>query len=407
MVRANDSLLGLPGGYLFAEVARRVRRYTSSHAARKVISLGIGDVTHPLVPAVVAAMHKAAEDMSRADTFHGYGPAGGYAFLREAICSHDYAARGMDIAPDEIFVSAGAKEDVSQFQSLFDRNCTVAVADPVYPVYVEANAMAGRAGLWNGSQWDRIVYLPCTAANGFMPEPPSVHVDLIYLCCPNNPTGTAMSRDALKEWVDYAHRTGAIILYDSAYEAFISDPAIPHSIFEIDGAREVAAEFRSFSKTAGFTGVRCAYTVVPRELSVTDENGNPFPLNQLWKRHQDACFNGCSYPAQRAAEAAYSASGSLQLRGVINGYLANAAMILDAFRSMGYTAVGGVNAPYVWVETPNKMPSWDFFDLMLDKTGVVCTPGAGFGLCGEGFIRLTAFGTHDETKEALARLAEL
>ncbi|MBE6440804.1 MAG: LL-diaminopimelate aminotransferase [Desulfovibrio desulfuricans] len=405
MPGANRHFLELQGSYLFSEVARRVAAHRAAHPGQHVISLGIGDVTRPLAPAVLEALHKAVEEMGRAATFRGYGPEQGYAFLREAIAAHDYAARGADVAPDEIFISDGAKSDLGNFQELFAPESVVAVTDPVYPVYVDSNVMAGRAGTHDGARWSRILYLPCTCGNNFVPDIPASRPDIIYICSPNNPTGTALRRDALQQWVDYARREGCVILYDSAYEAFITEPDIPHSIYELEGAREVAVEFRSFSKTAGFTGLRCAYTVVPRSLTIADGRGGRTALRELWNRRQTTKYNGCPYLVQRAAEAVYSPAGRFRIAEDIGGYHANARRIAAALRTAGLTVFGGVNAPYLWVATPRGMSSWEFFDRLLTEASLVCTPGAGFGASGEGYVRLTAFGAPDDTEEALRRLA--
>ncbi len=404
MITVNPYLPAMPNSYLFAEVAKRREYSAAAHKERRIISLGIGDVSKPLPPAVVGALHAASEEMGGQASLKGYGPAEGYAFLREAVCANDYAPRGIALSPEEIFITTGAKETVAQFQWLFDKDCVAAVSDPVYPVYAETNAMAGRAGHWNGRAWERLVYLPCLPENDFMPRPPDKRADIIYLCSPNNPTGTVMTRSVLEDWVRYAREHHSLILFDAAYEAFITDEAIPHSIFEIDGARGVAVEFRSFSKTAGFTGLRCGYVAIPRELSVPTPDGNRVNLNALWKRHQDTCFNGCSYPVQRAAEAVYSPEGRRQAKAVVAGYLANAAVIRKGARAAGLSAYGGINAPYVWIETPGGMPSWDFFDLLLEQGGLVCTPGAGFGPHGEGFVRMTAFASAKDTAESMERL---
>lgn len=404
MIAVNPYLPSMPNSYLFAEVARRRELFAAAHRERRLISLGIGDVSKPLPPAVVSALHAASEEMGCQASLRGYGPAEGYAFLRGAVCAHDYAPRGVTVSPEEIFITTGAKETVAQFQWLFAPSCVVAVSDPVYPVYAETNAMAGRAGRWNGQQWERMVYLPCLPENDFMPLPPDAQADIICLCSPNNPTGTVLTRKALEAWVRYARERHSLIFFDAAYEAFITGDAIPHSIFEIEGAREVAVEFRSFSKTAGFTGLRCGYLVVPKELRAQTPDGSELSLNALWKRHQDTCFNGCSYPVQRAAEAVYSPEGQKQCKAVIAGYLANSARIREGAEAAGLRAYGGVHAPYVWVETPNHMPSWDFFDLLLEQAALVCTPGAGFGPHGEGFVRMTAFATAEDTDEAMERL---
>lgn len=404
MTTINPNLLKLQSNYLFADIARKVAAYKESHKDKRVISLGIGDVTRPLVPAVINALHSAVDEMGRAETFHGYGPEQGYAFLRDAIVANDYAPYGVHIDADEIFISDGAKCDVGNFQELFSADSVVAVTDPVYPVYVDSNAMAGRAGEPGPDGWSRLVYLPCTRENDFVPDFPKTRPDMIYLCYPNNPTGTVLSRAALQGWVDYARREGCVILYDSAYEAFITEPDVPHSIYEIDGAREVAVEFRSYSKTAGFTGLRCAYVVVPKELRVSDGKGGKVDLHHFWNRRQCTKYNGCPYIVQRAAAAIYSDEGKQQVRAVIEAYLDNARLISDAVRGMGLDVFGGINAPYIWVSVPDGMTSWGFFDRLLNDAALVCTPGAGFGRSGEGYVRLTAFGSPEDTLEAIERL---
>ncbi|MDR1659850.1 MAG: LL-diaminopimelate aminotransferase [Desulfovibrio sp.] len=404
MATVNDSFLALRSNYLFAEIARKVAVFRETNPDRKVISLGIGDVTRPLVPAVTAALHKAVEEMGEAAHFRGYGPEQGYSFLREAVVRHDYKPRGVNVEPDEVFVSDGAKCDVGNFQELFAKDSIVAVTDPVYPVYVDSNVMAGRAGEYSEGRWQRIIYLPCVRENDFVPDFPKTRPDIIYLCYPNNPTGTVLSRSALQGWVDYARREGCVILYDSAYEAYIQDPGIPHSIYELDGAGEVAVEFRSFSKTAGFTGLRCAYAVVPKALRIGDGRGGKVALNGLWNRRQCTKYNGCPYVVQRAAEAVYSEEGWRQTQDVIRGYRRNAVQLGAAAKKMGLEIYGGVNAPYIWVSVPRGTDSWGFFDRLLHSAALVCTPGAGFGESGEGYVRLTAFGTPEDTKEAIVRL---
>ena len=401
MTRINENYLKLPGSYLFSEIARRVAAYSQAHPDKKLIKLGIGDVTRPLPPAVLEAMHRAVDEMGTAQGFHGYGPEQGYDFLRQAIADGDYRSRGVEIAPEEIFVSDGAKSDCGNIGDIFGRDNVVAVCDPVYPVYVDTNAMAGRAGDYNAAsgRWSELVYMPCTAENGFSPEPPDRPVDLIYLCFPNNPTGAAATREQLQRWVDYANRTGAVILFDGAYEAFITDPAIPHSIFEIPGARTCAIEFRSFSKTAGFTGTRCAYTVIPREL----ERGGA-SLNALWLRRQCTKFNGVPYVVQRGAAAVYTEAGRVQVRETIAFYQTNARVIRDGLAGAGLTVSGGENSPYIWAKTPDGLGSWAFFDRLLQQANVVTTPGAGFGPSGEGYIRLTAFGEAEATRQAVERI---
>lgn len=407
MTLVNTHYLKLQGSYLFSTIARRVREYKEAHPDANVISLGIGDVSQPLVPAVVDALEKASREMGHAETFHGYGPEQGYGFLREAIAQHDYQARNIDISADEIFVSDGAKSDVANFQELFAQNSVVALQDPVYPVYLDTNVMAGRTGNFANGRYGKIIYLPCTEQTHFAPQLPTAHADIIYLCSPNNPTGATLTKAQLQAWVDYARAEKSIILFDSAYEAYITDPNLPHSIYEIPGAREVAVEFRSFSKTAGFTGTRCAYTVVPKSVQVQDEAGHPHALNALWLRRQTTKFNGVPYIIQRGAQAVYTPQGQAQIKQTIALYQQNACIILNALQNAGITAFGGQNAPYIWLKTPQGMPSWDFFDVLLNKAQVVGTPGVGFGQCGEGFFRLTAFNTPALTQEAALRLAQL
>ena len=403
MLNLNDNFTRLPDDYLFAEVARRVQKCRAEHPEMKVISLGIGDVTRPLCPAVIEAAHKAVDDLSREETFRGYGPEQGHLFLRKAIADNDYLPRGVELDPDEIFVSDGAKSDLGNFQELFSASTTVAVMDPVYPVYVDSNVMAGRAGAIEDGKWRALHYLPCTPDNGFMPEiPADGGPGLIYLCYPNNPTGAVMTAEKLAAWVDYALRNDALILYDSAYHAYIRDARIPHSIYEIEGARKCAVEFRSYSKTAGFTGLRCGYTVVPKDIRIGGTG-----LNHLWFRRQCTKFNGASYVSQRAAEAVHSPEGRAQNERIVDYYMTNASKMLSLLSKTGLEVSGGENAPYIWVRTPDGAGSWDFFGRLLYGAGVVCTPGAGFGPHGEGFIRLTAFGSHEDCDEALARIGKL
>ena len=404
MAHINQNYLKLPGSYLFSEVNRRITAYSASHPGAKIIRLSIGDVTRPLAPAVIEAMHQAVTEMGTFDGFHGYGPEQGYDFLREAIAQHDYAARGVDIKPEEIFVSDGAKSDCGNIGDIFAIDNRVAVCDPVYPVYVDTNAMAGRAGFYdeNAEGWTDIVYMPTTAANDFCPALPETPVDLIYLCSPNNPTGTVLTRDQLKTWVDYANEHGSVILFDAAYERFIVEEGVPHSIFEVEGAETCAIEFRSFSKTAGFTGARCGYTVVPKAL-VRDGQS----LNAMWNRRQTTKFNGASYVIQKGAAAIYTPEGARQVEETIDYYRQNARVIKDALEACGYTVYGAVNSPYVWCETPGDIGSWEFFDILLERCGVITTPGAGFGPAGEGYIRFTAFGDAEATKEAMRRIEEL
>lgn len=407
MTQLNAHYLKLQGSYLFSTIAKRVREYKQAHPQANVISLGIGDVSQPLVPAVVAALETASQEMGKAETFHGYGPEQGYGFLREAIATHDYQARHIDVSADEIFVSDGAKSDVANFQELFAQHSVVALQDPVYPVYLDTNVMAGRTGSFENGRYGKIIYLPCTEQTNFVPQLPNTHAEIIYLCSPNNPTGTALTKAQLQMWVDYAREHKSVILFDSAYEAYITDPALPHSIYEIPGAREVAVEFRSFSKTAGFTGTRCAYTVVPKSLQVYDETGHPHALNALWLRRQTTKFNGVAYMVQRAAQAVYTPQGQAQIKQVIAQYKNNAQLILQALTQAGLTAFGGQNAPYIWLKTPAGMASWDFFDYLLHQAQLVGTPGVGFGLCGEGFFRLTAFNTPALTQQAAQRITRI
>jgi len=405
MATINESYLRLKSSYLFSEIARRVRGFADAHPDAPLIRLGIGDVTRPLPSAVIRALHEAVDEMASPATFRGYGPEAGYPFLAELIAEHDYASRGVPIGVDEIFVSDAAKSDTGNFQEIFSAQCVVALLDPVYPVYVDSNVMAGRSGepLQDG-RYERFVYLPCTEKNGFRPALPDRKVDLIYLCYPNNPTGTVLDRAALKAWVDYARESEAVILFDAAYEAYVRDPEIPHSIFEIEGAREVAVEFRSFSKTAGFTGTRCAFTVVPKEVMGRAPDGSRVSLNSLWLRRQSTKFNGVPYIVQRGAAAVYSDEGREQVRGLVEFYMENARIIREGLRAAGLTVYGGANAPYIWAKTPDGLGSWEFFDRLLNEAHVVGTPGAGFGPSGEGYLRLTAFGAREQTLEAVERI---
>lgn len=405
MALVNEHYLKLPGSYLFAEVARRADQFKRDNPAADVISLGIGDVTQPLPPAVIAAMKKAVQEMGRPETFRGYGPYQGYEFLIEKIIENDFKPRGVELAVDEVFISDGAKSDTANFQEIFGVNNILAVSDPVYPVYVDSNVMAGRTGTVNDrGQFEKIVYLPCTEENGMKPPLPPARVDLIYLCFPNNPTGMTISREEMKAWVDYARENKAVILFDAAYEAFIREDEAPHSIFEIEGAREVAVEFRSFSKTAGFTGTRCAYTIVPKEVKAFDGSGRAHSLNPLWLRRQATKFNGVSYPVQAGAAAVFTDEGKKQVRATIDYYLENARIIREGLEGAGYKVFGGVNAPYIWLKTPGAMKSWDFFDQLMREAHVVGTPGAGFGAHGEGYFRLTAFATRENTEKAIERI---
>lgn len=403
MVRVNENFQKLPGSYLFSETARRKNAYFAAHPDARVINMGIGDVTRPLPLSVIRAMHEAVDEMGNAATFHGYGPEQGYDFLRELIAKHDYAARGVSIEADEIFVSDGAKSDCGNIGDIFSVDNTVAVCDPVYPAYVDTNAMAGRAGDYgNDGRWSRLVYLECTAETGFVPQIPQVRADMIYLCFPNNPTGAMANREQLRAWVDYARENGSVILYDSAYEAFIQTPGMPHTIYEIEGAQECAIEFRSFSKTAGFTGNRCAYTVVPRKLI-----RGGISLRDMWNRRQSTKFNGVPYVVQRGAAAIYTEQGKREVRQTIDFYMQNAATILNGLRNAGIQVSGGENAPYIWMKTPDGMGSWELFDKLLQEANIVCTPGVGFGPCGEGYIRLTAFGSAEDTAEGVRRITSV
>lgn len=405
MALVNENYLKLPGSYLFSEIARRVNQFKVNNPDADIIRLGIGDVTQPLPGAVVEAMKKAVEEMGRPDSFRGYGPEQGYEFLIEKIIENDFKPRGVDLAVDELFVSDGAKNDTANFQELFGINNILAVSDPVYPVYVDSNVMAGRTGTVNDKgQFEKIVYLPCTEENGMKPPFPRTRVDIIYLCFPNNPTGMTISGEELKKWVDYARENKSVILFDAAYEAYIREEGVPHSIFEIEGAREVAVEFRSFSKTAGFTGTRCAYTIVPREVQAYDAQGRAYSLNTLWLRRQTTKFNGVSYPVQAGAAAVFSEEGKKQVRETINYYMENAKIIRQGLAEAGYKVFGGVNAPYIWLKTPGNVGSWDFFDKLMREANVVGTPGAGFGAHGEGYFRLTAFATRENTIRAVERI---
>ena len=404
MIRINENYLKLKASYLFADIARRVAAYTAANPAQPLIRLGIGDVTEPLPPVCVEALHAATDEMSRRETFKGYGPEQGYAFLREAIARHDYEARGCAIAADEIFVSDGAKCDCGNIQEIFaTEGLRLAIPDPVYPVYVDTNVMAGRTGPNVDGRYEGILYLESTPQNGYVPAIPEAPADLIYLCFPNNPTGVVATQAQLAEWVAYAKRHRAIILFDSAYEAFIRDPAVPRSIYEIPGADEVAIEMRSFSKTAGFTGTRCAYTVIPKKLMAYDQAGQPHPVHALWNRRHTTKFNGVSYPVQKAAAAVYTPAGQAQVKALADFYLENAALIRRAMADLGFSVAGGDNAPYIWINTGRD--SWEFFDLLLNRAGVVCTPGAGFGRCGEGHVRISAFNSRANVEKALERIA--
>jgi len=409
MAYVNENYLKLPGSYLFANIDRKVSAFREENPDADIIRLGIGDVTLPLVPAVIQAIHRATDEMARAQTFMGYSPYQGYDFLIEKIIRYDYNSRGIELSRDEVFISDGAKSDTANMQEIFGVDNTVAVTDPVYPVYVDSNAMTGRLGDYDSKsgRWTNLVYLPCTAENDFIPSLPDRKVDLIYLCYPNNPTGTTLTKEQLKKWVDYARENRAIILFDAAYEAYISQPEIPHSIYEVEGAKEVAIEFRSFSKTAGFTGTRCAYTVVPKMLKGYTKSGEPVDLNALWNRRQTTKFNGVAYIVQRGAEAVYSEEGQAQIREVIAYYMENARIIREGIASLGIKVFGGVNAPYIWLKTPEGYDSWQFFDKLLKDAHVVGTPGVGFGPSGEGYFRLTAFGSRENTLRAIERIKKL
>ncbi len=408
MTLVNENYLKLQGSYLFSEIAKRVNAFASAHPDKKVIRLGIGDVTLPLPQACIDAMHKAVDEMAEQSTFRGYGPEQGYDFLIEKIIANDYAPKGIDIGIDEVFISDGSKSDTGNIGDIFGADNIVAVTDPVYPVYVDTNIMGGRSGdLLPGGKWSKIVYIPCTAENNFVPSIPTEKVDIIYLCFPNNPTGTTITRDELKKWVDYARENKVVILYDAAYEAYISEPDVARSIYEIAGAKEVAIEFRSFSKNAGFTGTRCAFAVVPKALCAYTKGGEKVQVNPLWNRRHSTKFNGTPYIIQRGAEAAYSDMGKAQIAGMIAYYMENAKIIREGVREMGISVFGGVNAPYIWLKTPSGLSSWAFFDKLLSEANVVGTPGVGFGPSGEGYFRLTAFGSRENTAEAVSRLKTL
>jgi LL-diaminopimelate aminotransferase len=408
MAIVNENFLKLRSGYLFPEIGRRVRAFQSQNPNAKIISLGIGDVTQPLTPAIIRAMKKAVADMGSEEGFHGYGPGEGYDFLINAIIENDFKSRGIELDKSEVFISDGAKCDTGNIQELFGVDNIIAVADPVYPAYVDTNVMAGRTGqAGQDGRYGGIVYMPCTAENDFIPELPKGQVDIIYLCFPNNPTGAVATKEVLKKWVDYARNNKAIILFDAAYEAYITDPEIPHSIYEVEGAKEVAIEFRSFSKTAGFTGVRCAFTVVPKQVKAYTKDGKAVDLNPLWNRRHSTKFNGASYISQAGAAAVYTPQGRKQVRRIIGIYMSNAALIRKSLSELGYQVYGGINAPYIWLKTPDGIGSWEFFDKLLQKANVVSAPGAGFGPNGEGYLRLTAFGRPDDVKEAMRRFATL
>ncbi len=404
MFQINENYQKLPGSYLFSTIAKKVSAYQAANPDKSLIRLGIGDVTQPIAPAIIEAMHKAVDEMGHAETFRGYAPDLGYDFLRKAIVENDYQAKGCGISEDEVFVSDGAKSDSANIQEIFGEKNRIAVCDPVYPVYVDSNVMAGRTGTYDAKTetWSDVIYMPCTAENNFVPEFPKETPDLIYLCLPNNPTGTTLTKDQLQEWVDYANKAGAVIIYDAAYEAYISETDVPHSIYECEGAKTCAIELRSFSKNAGFTGVRLGFTVVPKELTCGDVS-----LNAMWARRHGTKFNGAPYIVQRAGEAVYSEAGKAQLKEQVAYYMKNAKTIKEGLKESGYTVFGGVNAPYIWLKTPNHMSSWDFFDYLLENANVVGTPGSGFGPSGEGYFRLTAFGNYENTVKALERIRAL
>lgn len=401
MTLVNEHFLKLPNNYLFADIAKKVNAFKTTRPNARVISLGIGDVTQPLCPAVVEAMHKAVDEMASSETFRGYGPEQGYKFLRDAIVKNDYLSRGIHIDSSEVFVNDGAKSDTGNFQELIRWDNSICVTDPIYPVYIDSNVMIGRAGVLEEGRWSNVIYMPSTAENNFTPLPPETRVDVIYLCYPNNPTGTVATKETLKKWVQYALKNDALIFFDGAYEAYIQDPNIPHSIYEIKGAKKCAVEFRSYSKTAGFTGIRCGYTVVPKEVTASTLDGQRVQLNNLWNRRQCTKFNGTSYISQRAAEATYTPEGKAQVKEVIDYYMTNAKIMKKGFEEVGIEVFGGENAPYLWLKTPNGMSSWKFFEQMLYEAHVVCTPGVGFGPSGEGYVRLTAFGKREDCLEAM------
>lgn len=407
MAIVNENFLKLPGSYLFSDIAKKVNAFKAAHPEAQLIRLGIGDVTRPLPPACIEAMHRAVDEMAHAETFRGYGPEQGYDFLIEAIIANDFAPRGVQLKASEVFVSDGAKSDTGNIGDILQGCNSVAVTDPVYPVYIDSNVMSGRAGdLQEDGRWSRITYLPCTAENGFIPQIPDIRMDMVYLCYPNNPTGTTLTKEQLKQWVDYALANDSLILFDAAYEAFIRENDVPHSIYEIEGAKQCAIEFRSFSKTAGFTGVRCGYTVVPEEVMARTADGERVSLNRLWNRRQCTKFNGTSYVTQRAAEAIYSPEGKKQVKETIDYYLGNARIMREGFQQAGFQVFGGVNSPYLWLKTPQDCTSWQFFDRLLNDVHVVGTPGVGFGPSGEGYLRLTAFGKREDCIEAMKRIAK-
>ena len=406
MAHVNENFLKLPGSYLFSDIAKKVKAYQESHPDKRLIRLGIGDVTRPLPQASIEAMHRAVDEMANKSTFHGYGPEQGYDFLIDTIIKNDFEPRGIELSSSEVFISDGAKSDTGNIGDILGLDNKVAVTDPVYPVYVDSNVMGGRAGQLNGKQWSDITYMPCTAENNFIPSIPSNRIDVIYLCYPNNPTGTTLTTAELKKWVDYALSHDALILFDAAYEAYIREDDIPHSIFEIEGAKRCAIEFRSFSKTAGFTGVRCGYTLIPKEVTATTATGERVALNALWNRRQCTKFNGTSYITQRGAEAIYSKEGKQQVHETIDYYMENARIMREGLTAAGIQVFGGKNAPYLWVKTPEGFTSWQFFDHLLNEANIVSTPGVGFGPSGEGYLRLTAFGQREDCIEAIQRISQ-
>ena len=404
MITLNEHFLQLQKNYLFADIAQKVAAYKEAHPEADLIRLGIGDVTRPLAPAVIKALHEAVDEMASADTFRGYGPEHGYEFLRQAIVAGDFAPRGVQLDADEIFINDGAKSDTGNFGDILGTDCTICVTDPIYPVYIDSNVMGGRAGEFANGAWSRVTYCPCTEQNDFIPALPAQPADMIYLCYPNNPTGTTLCREELEKWVAYALEHGSLLLYDTAYEAYISRPDVPHSIYEIEGAKRCAVEFHSFSKTAGFTGLRCGYTVVPKQLTVRAKSGEEVQLNQLWNRRQCTKFNGTAYIVQRAAAAIYTPEGRTQVKETIDYYMTNASLMREKLTQMGLKVYGGIDAPYIWFKAPDNMGSWDYFEHLLHDFHIVSTPGVGFGPAGEGYIRLTAFGTRENTLAALERL---
>ena len=404
MALVNEHFLKLPNNYLFSDIAKKVNAFKVSHPKTDLIRLGIGDVTRPLPQASIEAMHKAVDELASKETFHGYGPEQGYDFLIDAVIRNDYAPRGVYLEPGEVFISDGAKSDTGNIGDILRHDNSIGVTDPIYPVYIDSNVMCGRAGILEDGRWSNVVYLPCLSENNFVPEIPDRRIDILYLCYPNNPTGTVISKAELKKWVNYALENDTLILYDAAYEAYIQDPDIPHSIYEIKGAKKVAIEFRSFSKTAGFTGVRCGYTVVPKELTAATLEGERIPLNRMWNHRQCTKFNGTSYITQRGAEAIYTPEGKKQVKAIIQYYMANARIMKEALESTGLKVFGGENAPYLWVKAPGEVSSWKFFEQMLYEANVVGTPGVGFGPSGEGYIRLTAFGERADCEEAMKRI---